>query len=97
MWQYKTELADLSFKYLFPKEYGQLDYVIASRFQSYQATLASAKAELEDLLTRDRTLRGRMRSISVVGRTKSIYSTWKKMQRHVSHQPSASARHLILP
>jgi len=82
MWQFKTELSDLSFMYLFPSEYEQLDQTIAAKFVQYQETLDQAKATLETQLNADPWLQGRLRSVHVVGRTKSIYSTFKKMQRH---------------
>jgi len=81
MWQYKTELADLSFKYLFPVEYAQLDSRISSKFCAYENALEEAKQKIEDLVQTDPWLQGRLRSVHVVGRTKSIYSTFKKMQR----------------
>ena len=81
LWQYKTELADLSFSYLFPNEFHALSATVTSRLLSYQNTLASAKAQLEGELQADEWLHGRMRSVQVTGRTKSVYSTWKKMQR----------------
>ena len=39
MWQFKTELSDLSFKYLFPAEYEQLDSRINSKFEQCEETL----------------------------------------------------------
>ena len=82
MWQFKTELSDLSFKYLFPSEYENLDQTINSKFQQYQETLTEAQTLLEEQLQADPWLQGRLRSVHVVGRTKSIYSTFRKMQRH---------------
>ena len=82
MWQYKTELADLSFKYLFPDEYDDLSTKISSKFVAYERTLEDAQQTIENLLLTDPWLQGRLRSVQVGGRTKSIYSTFKKMQRH---------------
>jgi|EP00900_Chrysochromulina_parva_P012872 GTP pyrophosphokinase len=82
MWQYKTELADLSFKYLFPDEYDDLSTKISSKFVAYERTLEDAQQTIENLLLTDPWLQGRLRSVHVGGRTKSIYSTFKKMQRH---------------
>ena len=113
MWTYKTELADLSFKYtrpaqlwrnfaqfsgailrnsptrlstldryIFPREFLEIDRTINSKLLVYQDVLESAKAQVEELLQADEWLYGRVRSVGVTGRTKSIYSTWKKMQRH---------------
>ena len=82
MWQFKTELQDMAFMHLFPSEYEQLDRKINSQFVQYQETLMEAQSALEDQLQADSWLKGRLRSVHVVGRTKSIYSTFKKMQRH---------------
>ena len=41
LWSFKTELADLSFKYLFPNEYESLDRLVSRRFQSCEALLES--------------------------------------------------------
>lgn len=79
---YKTELADLSFATLLPNEHALLDAAVNSRLVSYQDDLASAQAQLEHALQADEWLHGRMRSVQVTGRTKSVYSTWKKLQRH---------------
>jgi len=81
MWSYKTELADLAFSHLFPREFAVLDATVNSRMRSYQNTLRSAKAQIEEALRADEWLHGRIRSVAVTGRTKSTYSTWKKMQR----------------
>ena len=82
MWQYKTELADLSFKYLFPAEHEELESTISSKFVSYEKVLDDAQQQIDELLKTDPWLQGRLRSVHVAGRTKSIYSTFKKMQRH---------------
>lgn len=82
MWQYKTTLSDLSFSYLFPKEYAELERYIAEHTRTYEDTINSTKAKIESMLCADEWLHERIRSITVTGRTKSMYSTWRKMQRH---------------
>ena len=50
MWQFKSELADLSFQHLCPDEYTYIDGFIRSKLRSYLHTLDSATAELEERL-----------------------------------------------
>ena len=47
-----------------------------------QETIDSTKAKLEQMLRADKWLTGTIAHVAVTGRTKSIYSTWKKMNRH---------------
>ncbi|KAL1510889.1 hypothetical protein AB1Y20_005721 [Prymnesium parvum] len=82
MWQFRTELADLSFKYLCPAEHEQIDAFINSKLKSYERLLAAATRELAERFQTDRWLQGRIDHISVTGRTKSRHSTWKKILRH---------------
>ena len=82
MWQYKTTLSDLSFSHLFPKEHAELDGYITDHMRTYEDTINSTKATLESMLRTDEWLHQRVRSVTVTGRTKSMYSTWRKMQRH---------------
>jgi len=83
--QYKTELADLSFKYLFPTEFDEIEAHIDTKLRKYEETLSAAISELEARLQADPMLQhpdGSGRSlVRVTGRTKSIHSTWKKLQR----------------
>mmetsp|Transcript_11204 Transcript_11204/g.38902 ORF Transcript_11204/g.38902 Transcript_11204/m.38902 type:complete len:650 (+) Transcript_11204:529-2478(+) len=82
MWQYKTELEETAFMNLFPAEYDALYSSIRQKRQTYDDTLTVAKKRLENLLSADEWLRGRIRTIAIEGRTKSTFSTWKKMRRH---------------
>ena len=84
MWSFRSELADLSLKFLFPAEYMQLENYIESQQLAYRATLSAASAELEDRLSNDARLvdpRTGASRITITGRTKNIHSTWKKLQR----------------
>mmetsp|Transcript_9091 Transcript_9091/g.30136 ORF Transcript_9091/g.30136 Transcript_9091/m.30136 type:complete len:691 (+) Transcript_9091:3-2075(+) len=82
MWQYKTELSDLSFKYLFPAEFDEVQGYIERMSPEYDSTILSTQVKLNHMLSADEWLQGRIRAVHVTGRTKSVYSTWKKMQRH---------------
>ena len=83
MWSFRSELADLSLKFLFPTEHAQLEDYIASQRIAYEATLEAATLELTDRLCYDPRLLfpdGDSR-VTITGRTKNIHSTWKKLQR----------------
>ena len=79
MWSFRSELADLSFKHLFPAEHDELQSHIDSKMRSYKETLAAATQELVGRLTADPRLA--QYRVVITGRTKSIHSTWKKLQR----------------
>ena len=81
MWQFKSELADLSFQHLCPDEYTYIDGFIRSKLRSYLHTLDSATAELEERLAADEWLKARVSSMTITGRTKGIHSAWRKMER----------------
>jgi len=81
MWQFKTELADLSFAYLFPDDYERLKQYIESKAMGYRAATALAERRIRTLLEDDPWLRGKVARVTIEGRTKSIHSTWRKMQR----------------
>ena len=51
--QYKTELADLSFKYLFPAEFDEIEAHIDTKLRKYEETLSAAISELEARLQAD--------------------------------------------
>jgi len=80
MYHYKTELSDLCFKYLFPDEFKKLSDYIASRESDLHDTIELANRKLQQILNDDQFLQESIESISVTGRIKSLYSTWKKMQ-----------------
>ena len=81
IWTYKTELEDAAFRHLYPGEYLALDTAIKGRRKRCEAALESCRQQLEEMLYGDELVRGRARRIRVEGRTKSAYSTWKKMRR----------------
>ena len=82
MWQYKTELADLSFAYVFPDEYERLKQYIDKKLLGYRAAMDMAERQIRQRLSDDPWLKGRVSRVTIEGRTKSIHSTWRKMQRH---------------
>ena len=81
MWTFRSELSDLAFKYLFPTEHAELEAYIDGKMRSYEAVLHDAQVELEDRLGADELLQSYEATFAIFGRTKSIHSTWKKLQR----------------
>lgn len=78
----KSELEELSFKYLHPEEYHHLKYEVEtmmarSKFQYY---LENAQANVKEVLEQDRILYNMIRSVNVIGSTKELYSIYKRMQ-----------------
>lgn len=71
----KRELEDLSFRYLHPTEYAELDAAIQLDEVERGEYVAATKALIEDTLT------SRGMECRVTGRVKHIYSIWRKLQR----------------
>lgn len=76
MWRFKWELEDLSFKYLEPEAYRQIQLLVSDK-----------RADREDRITRViQTLRDRLRQLGVhcfdlSGRPKHLYGIYMKMNR----------------
>ena len=66
---------------LFPEDYQRLKAYIEGKQESYHQALAVAERKIKQRVTADPWLRERVRRVVVEGRTKSIHSTWRKMQR----------------
>ncbi|GDX79628.1 GTP pyrophosphokinase [Deltaproteobacteria bacterium] len=71
----KRELEDLSFRYLHPTEYAELDAAIQLDEVERGEYVAATKALIED------TLSSRGMECRVTGRVKHLYSIWRKLQR----------------
>lgn len=77
IWTYVTELEDLSFKYLYPSAHKSTFEAINNRNISYQKYIIDATKIIKHNLEQDTNL-----DCVIEGRTKSIYSTWKKANRY---------------
>lgn len=75
MYRFKTDLEDLSFKYLDPEKYEELDQELNSIKSKCNASIKSIKKTLEDFFHERGVKAG------VFGRIKSIYSIYHKLQR----------------
>jgi GTP pyrophosphokinase len=71
----KNELEDLSFKYLYPKEYQELKSKIDSNFTERENILKKFKDEL-DLILKKSAIEYR-----ILYRAKNLYSIYRKMQK----------------
>jgi len=79
--QIKLELEDLSFRYLDPQNYQTLEAKLKSHRAEREAAVQKAKESLEQALNRDFILKQSIQHIEITGRTKHLYSIWKKMER----------------
>lgn len=79
--QIKWELEDLSFRYLEPQAYADLLSRLKSHRAEREAAVERGKEALEAVLARDSVLGASIQGYEVTGRTKHLYSIWKKMQR----------------
>lgn len=79
--QIKLELEDLSFRYLDPENYRDLLARLKSHKAEREAAVQAAKEKLEQALERDFILKQSIKKVEVTGRTKHLFSIWKKMER----------------
>jgi HD domain/Region found in RelA / SpoT proteins len=80
IWQFKSELEDTAFMYLYPLEYKRLDRRLQQHQKKFKDTLDKAKELLQNRLDNDPTLKQQAVEVEVQGRRKEIYSLWHKME-----------------
>ena len=76
MFTIKTDLEDLSFKYLHPQEYADIKAQVEARTADRQAALEAFKKLLEPALKADNL------DFRILARAKNYYSIYRKMQKH---------------
>ena len=76
MFTIKTDLEDLSFKYLHPQEYADIKAQVEARTADRQAALEAFKKQLEPALKADNL------DFRILARAKNYYSIYRKMQKH---------------
>lgn len=81
IWQFKSELEDIAFQYLYPSEYKLLNQRLLHRQSKIITTLDNSIAVLKETLSNDPTLKSQDVNVEVVGRTKELYSLWLKMEK----------------
>ncbi len=74
----KNQLEDLSFYYLFPKEYEKIDAFISSHSQDFQIRLNDFISKVKTQMVHSGFKKG---SFEIFGRVKHYYSIYLKMQR----------------
>ena len=79
--QIKLELEDLAFRYLHPAEYRALKKRLEAHRAIRQEVVERARARIERLLAADPFLAQVLAGYTVAGRTKHLYSIWRKMRR----------------
>ena len=80
IWQFKSELEDTAFMYLYPQEYKRLNRRLRTHQKKFQDALDKSQVLLNERLMRDPTLMEQAAEVTVSGRTKEIYSLWHKME-----------------
>jgi GTP pyrophosphokinase len=75
IWQLKWELEDLTFRYLEPRTYENIQRLVAERHSDREAFISAFIARLREIVTEAGI------SADITGRAKHIYSIWRKMQR----------------
>ncbi|KAG7361494.1 (p)ppGpp synthetase I SpoT/RelA domain containing protein [Nitzschia inconspicua] len=80
IWQFKSELEDTAFMYLYPQEYKRLSRRLRLHQTKFEDTLEKSQKLLKERLLADPTLRDQTANVQVSGRMKEIYSLWHKME-----------------
>ena len=100
IWQFKSELEDIAFMYLYPQEYKRLKRRLQDHEARYKETLDKSKEILEKQLQKDPTLSQQAAKVEVYGRTKELYSLWHKMEtkgeRNLEHITDVVALRVII-
>ncbi|CAJ1915259.1 unnamed protein product [Cylindrotheca closterium] len=80
IWQFKSELEDIAFMYLYPQEYKRLNRKLQQHQEKFEQALTKAQKMLRARLNIDPTLKDQAVEVQVSGRMKEIYSLWHKME-----------------
>jgi (p)ppGpp synthase/HD superfamily hydrolase len=85
IWQFKAELEDTAFMYLYPVEYKRLNRRLRQHQKHFKDTLDKSQELLQRRLDSDPTLKQQAVKVEVFGRRKEIYSLWHKMETKREH------------
>jgi len=100
IWQFKSELEDTAFMYLYPQESKRLSRRLRLHQTKFEDTLEKSRKILKDRLNSDPTLRDQAATVEVSGRMKEIYSLWHKMEmkgeRNLDHIVDVVALRVII-
>ncbi|KAI0561342.1 GTP pyrophosphokinase [Gracilaria domingensis] len=81
IWYAQGELEEHAFMYLQPESYHMVRRLVGERRRECQTTLAQNKEFLERILTKSPQVRSLVRSVTIKGRVKGLYSVYRKMTR----------------
>jgi len=100
IWQFKSELEDTAFMYLYPLEHKRLSRRLRLHQKKYKETLQISQMQLQEQLNNDPTLTQQAAKVEVFGRTKEIYSLWHKMEtkgeRNLDHIVDVVALRVVI-
>eukprot|EP00929_Paragymnodinium_shiwhaense_P085237 TRINITY_DN45670_c0_g1_i1.p1 TRINITY_DN45670_c0_g1~~TRINITY_DN45670_c0_g1_i1.p1 ORF type:complete len:716 (+),score=153.59 TRINITY_DN45670_c0_g1_i1:68-2215(+) len=96
IWRFKSELEDLSFKYMYPEEYENLDRLLMARREQYRETMVDAARALEDLLAKDEMLHDLGVKFVITTREKGRYALFYKLQRKSKYNKDIDKIHDIV-
>jgi GTP diphosphokinase / guanosine-3',5'-bis(diphosphate) 3'-diphosphatase len=85
----KTELEDLSFKYLYPEEYQKVKAIIKSKKAERQAQLKLVKERIKNILKNNAI------EAEIQGRAKHLYSVFSKLRDPLTNKVSEIEDHEI--
>jgi len=85
IWQFKSELEDTAFMYLYPVEYKRLNRRLRQHQKQFRETLDKSQDLLQRRVNSDPTLKQQAAKVEVFGRTKELYSLWHKMETKNEH------------
>lgn len=77
MGELKGQLEDRAFKYLYPKEYKQLENKVAEIYETHKSYIKKLEPIIRELLKKERVI-----PLEINTRTKHLYSLYKKLLRH---------------
>lgn len=79
----KSELEELSFRYLYPDEYRSISNEVETlkRRVRFEQVISSAEAVVRDILQNDAILHNMTRSVQIKGSVKELYSIYRRVLR----------------
>jgi len=80
IWQFKSELEDTAFMYLYPGEYKLLNRRLRRNQKKFRDILDKSQEILKQTISNDTTLKDKAANVEVQGRRKELYSLWYKMK-----------------
>ena len=77
IWELKDQLEDLSFKYLYPQEYVDMEKRLEKKYSQRKNILKKVQNEIKKAITKEK-----INVTSITGRTKGLWKLYQKMLKH---------------